>query len=64
MYIGFWWECQKEKRPLGTARCRWGDNTKMDLGVTGWESVDKIDLAQDRDQWRAPMNTVTNLHVP
>jgi hypothetical protein len=31
MHIGFWWENQKEKRPLGRTRCRWVDNIKIDL---------------------------------
>jgi hypothetical protein len=40
------------------------DNIKMDLRKIGWGSMDWIDLAQDRDQWRALVNTVTNLWVP
>jgi hypothetical protein len=40
------------------------DNIKMDLRETGWNGVDWIDMAQDRDQWRAPLNTVLNLRVP
>jgi hypothetical protein len=52
------------KRPLGRPRRRWVDNIKMDLGETGWDSMDWIDLAQDRDQWRALVNTVMNLRVP
>jgi hypothetical protein len=36
----------------------------MDLGEIGWDGVDWIELAQDRDQWRALVNTVTNLPVP
>jgi hypothetical protein len=51
------------KRPLGRSRRRWG-NIRMDLGETGWEGVDWMHLAQDRDQWRARMNTVMNLRVP
>jgi hypothetical protein len=39
------------------------DNIKIDLRETGWDGVDWIDLAQDRDQWRALVNTV-NLRVP
>jgi hypothetical protein len=50
-----------EKRPLGRPRCRWVDNIKMDLRLVG---MDWIDLAQDRDQWRALVNTVMNLRVP
>jgi hypothetical protein len=52
------------KRPLGRPRRRWVDNIKMDLTEIGWDGVDWIDLAQDRDQWRALMNTVMNLRVP
>jgi hypothetical protein len=36
----------------------------MDLREIGWDGMDWIDLAQDRDQWRAPVNTVMNLRVP
>jgi hypothetical protein len=49
------------KRPLGRLRRRWVDNIKMDLGEIGWDGVDWIELAQDRDQWRALVNTVMNL---
>jgi hypothetical protein len=59
MHIGYWWESQ-EVRP----RRRWVDNIKMDLREIGWDGVDWIDLAQDRDQWRALVNTVMNLRVP
>jgi hypothetical protein len=51
----------KEKRTLGTPRRWWVDNIKMDLRM-GW--CDWIDLAQDRVQWRALMNTVMNLQFP
>jgi hypothetical protein len=51
------------KRPLGRPRCRWVDNNKMDLGEIGWDGRDWIELAQDRDQWRALVNTVMNLRV-
>jgi hypothetical protein len=40
------------------------DNIKMDLREIGWNDMEWIDLAQDRDQWRAFMNTVMNLRVP
>jgi hypothetical protein len=49
------------KRPLGRPRRRWVDNIKMEIG---WDGVDWIDMAQDRDQWRALVNTVLNLRVP
>jgi hypothetical protein len=51
------------KRPLGTPRYRWVDNIKMDLEDIEWGGMDCIDLAQDRDQWRALVNTVMNLRV-
>jgi hypothetical protein len=41
-----------------------GVNFKMDLREIGWGSMDLIDLAQDRDQWRALVNTVMNFWVP
>jgi hypothetical protein len=52
------------KRPLGIPRHRWIDNIKMDLSEIGWDGMDWIVLAQDRDQWRALVNTVMNLRVP
>jgi hypothetical protein len=52
------------KKPLGRPRRRWVDNIKMDLRQIGWDGIDWIDLAQDRDQWRALVNTVMNLRVP
>jgi hypothetical protein len=52
------------KRPLGRQRRRWVDNIKMDLREIGWYDMDWIDLAQDRDQWRALVNTVMNFRVP
>jgi hypothetical protein len=52
------------KRPLGRPRRRWVDYIKMDLRKTGWVGMDLIALAQDRDQWRALVNTVMNLRVP
>jgi hypothetical protein len=52
------------KRPLGRPRGRWADNTKMDLREKVWAGVDCIDMAQNRDQWRALVNTVLNPWVP
>jgi hypothetical protein len=52
------------KRPLGRPRCRWVDNIKMDLREVEWDGVDWIDMSQDRDQWRALVNTVLNFRVP
>jgi hypothetical protein len=54
----------EEKRPLGRPRRRWVGNIKMDLREIGWGGMDCIDLAQDRDQWSALVNTVMNPRVP
>jgi hypothetical protein len=53
----------ERKRPLGRSRRKWEDNIKMELREVGWDSVNLIDLAQDRDQWKALMNTVMNHRV-
>jgi hypothetical protein len=52
------------KRPLGRPRRRWVDNIKIDLRGIGWDVMDWIDLAQDRDQCRTLVNTVMNFRVP
>ena len=52
------------KRPLGRSRRRWEDNIKMDLREVGYDPVDWIDFAEDRDQWRAYLRAVINLRVP
>jgi hypothetical protein len=52
------------KRPLGRPRRRWMDNINIYLRELGWDGVDWIDLAPDRDQWSALVNTVMNLRVP
>jgi hypothetical protein len=52
------------RRPLGRPRRRWVDNIKMDLREIGWDGMDWVGLAQDRDHWRALVNTVMNLRVP
>jgi hypothetical protein len=52
------------KRPLGRSIRRWVGNIKMDFRRIRWDGMDWIDLAQDRDQWRALVNTVMNLWVP
>jgi hypothetical protein len=49
------------KRPLGRPRRRWVDNIKMELREIGWDGMDWIDLARDRDQWRALVSAVINL---
>jgi hypothetical protein len=52
------------RRPLGRPRRRWLDNIGMDLVEVGWGDVDCIGLAQDRDKWRALVNSVLNLRLP
>ena len=52
------------KRPLGRSRLRWEDNIKMDLQEVGGGCEDWLELAQDRDRWRALVSTVMNLWVP
>jgi hypothetical protein len=50
-------------RPLGSSRRRWEDNIKMDLQEVGCGGMDWIEVAQDRDKWRALVNAVMNLGV-
>jgi hypothetical protein len=52
------------KRPLGRPIRRWVNNIKMDLIEIEWDGMNLIDLAQDRDQWRALVNTLINIRVP
>jgi hypothetical protein len=52
------------KRPLGRPRRRWVDYIRMDLGEVGWDDVDWVGLAQDRNRWRALVNSVLNFWVP
>jgi len=52
------------KRPLGRPRRRWEDNIKMDLQEVGGSRRDWMELAQDRDRWRALVGTVRNFRVP
>jgi hypothetical protein len=52
------------KRPLGRPRRRWEDNIKMDVQEAGGNRGDWMELAQDRDGWRALVSTVKNLRVP
>ena len=52
------------KRPLGRPRRRWEDNIKMDLQEVGAGRGDWMELAQDRDRWRALVGTVRDFRVP
>jgi hypothetical protein len=52
------------KRPLGRPRHRWEDNIRMDLKEIGVNARNWVDLAQDRDYWKALMNATLNLWVP
>jgi hypothetical protein len=52
------------KRPLGRPRRRWEDNIKMDIQEVGGGRGDWMELAQDRDGWRAVVSTVKNFRVP
>jgi len=54
----------EEKRPLGRPRRRWEDNIKMDLQEVGGRCGDWMELAQNRDRWRAFVSTVMNFRVP
>jgi hypothetical protein len=57
MHIGYWCESQKE-------RDHWEDQDVSGWAMLGWGDMDWIDLAQDRDRWRALVNTVMNVRVP
>jgi hypothetical protein len=63
MLIDYWWESQGGKRPLGRPRHRWVVNIRMDLVEVGWVDVDWIGLAQDRNRWRALVDSVLKLRV-
>jgi hypothetical protein len=65
MHIGYWWESQMERdhREDQDVGGRWVVNIKINLREIGWDGVDWIDMAQDRDKWRALVNTVLNLWV-
>jgi hypothetical protein len=52
------------KRQMRRPRHRWMDNIKIDLREIGWDGMDRIDLAYDREQCRALVNTVINLRAP
>jgi hypothetical protein len=52
------------KRPRGRPRLSWEENSKMDLQEVGFWTMDWIELAQDRDSWRALLNAAMNLRIP
>jgi hypothetical protein len=54
----------ERKRPLARPRRRWVGNIKMYLKEIAWGGMDWIDLAEDRERWRALVNTAMNLRVP
>jgi hypothetical protein len=60
VYTGFWWG----KRSLERPRRRWEDNIKMDFQEMECGGMDRIELAEDTDRWRALVNAVMNLRVP
>ena len=64
MHTGFWRGNLGENRPFRRRRLRRENNIKMDIQEVGWGDRDWIDLARDRDKWRAVVNVVTNLRVP
>jgi hypothetical protein len=51
------------RRPLGRRRHRWEDGIEIDLRLSGWEGVEWVHVPQDRDRWRALVNTVMNLRI-
>jgi hypothetical protein len=63
IYIGMV-GCDEGKRPLRRPRRRWEDNIKMDLQEVGGGCRDWMEMAQDRDRWRAHVSTVKNFQVP
>jgi hypothetical protein len=54
----------EEKSPFRRHRHRWKNNIRMNLSETGWKCVDWIHMPQNRNQWQALVNMVTNLGVP
>jgi len=60
----FWWGIPEGKRSLGRTRRKWEDNIKMDLQDVAFVGMDWIELAQDRDSWRALVDAIMNFRVP
>jgi len=63
VYTGFWWRNLRERDHLGRPGRRWEDNIELDIKEVGCGGMDWIELAQDRDRWRAFVNAVMNLRV-
>ena len=63
-YVHSWWGSLRERGQLGRPRRRWEDNIKMDLQEVGEGRGDWMELAQDRDRWRALVGTVRDFRVP
>jgi hypothetical protein len=57
-------KARRKETTSARPRRRWVDNIKIDLAELGWDGMDWIDLAEDRNQWRALVNIVMNLRVP
>jgi hypothetical protein len=64
VHVGYWWGKPEGKRPLGRPRRRWLDNIRIDFREIRWDGMDWIDLVQDRNKWRALVNTVMNTGIP
>jgi hypothetical protein len=64
VYTGFWWGNHRERDRLEDPGVRWEDNIKTDLQEVGCGDMDWIELAHDKDRWRALVNSVINLRVP
>jgi hypothetical protein len=64
MHTGYCWKKREGKTPLGRLRRRWVDNNKIDLREIKWDGMDWIVLNEDRDRWRALVNTVISLRFP
>jgi hypothetical protein len=64
LYKGFWWGTPERKTQSVRPRLKLEDNIKINLQEMEWESMDWIDLAQDRNRWQALLHAVMNFQVP